>query len=169
MVEVIPKAVAYARSLLAAPQDAEDVVHDVLCRLLNHPEYDLPADGQRLLFRSVTNACINRWQRRKVILSLDGRQEDRSSLGQMLESSKATDPVETVMRREEMEQVGEALKQLPPMQRAAVELKALGHSLKEIAAHLNVSASNAGVLIHRGRKALSERLAVTDSSEGVTI
>ena len=44
------------------------------------------------------------------------------------------------------------------MQRAAVELKAMGQRLKTIAETLDVSATNAGVLVHRGRKRLRESL-----------
>ncbi|MDD4891865.1 MAG: hypothetical protein PHU85_18245, partial [Phycisphaerae bacterium] len=48
MRSAIPRAVAYARALLtgAARHQAEDVVQDVLCRLIAKPgRYDLPADG----------------------------------------------------------------------------------------------------------------------------
>jgi RNA polymerase sigma-70 factor (ECF subfamily) len=45
------------------------------------------------------------------------------------------------------------------VQRAAVELKALGHSLQEIAEILDVTPTNAGVLVHRGRQELARQLA----------
>jgi DNA-directed RNA polymerase specialized sigma24 family protein len=51
-----------------------------------------------------------------------------------------------------------ALAALPELQRAAIELKGLGHSLRAIGEIL-VSPSNAGVLIHRGRRALASQLA----------
>ena len=44
-------------------------------------------------------------------------------------------------------------------QRGALELKSLGYSLDEIAEALGTSPSNAGVLVHRARKILAERLA----------
>ena len=68
------------------------------------------------------------------------------------------DPEATAASRELLDAVDERLSDLPPMQRAAVELKALGNSLAEIASILDVSASNAGVLVHRGRKALRASL-----------
>ena len=51
------------------------------------------------------------------------------------------------------------LLRLPETQRAALELKSLGHSLQDIADALGVSPSNAGVLVHRARQAMSRFLA----------
>jgi RNA polymerase sigma-70 factor (ECF subfamily) len=154
--EVLPRAVAYARTLLNPPAEAEDVVQDVLCRLLDHDEYDLPADGEKLLFRSITNACINAVTRRRQLASLDGA--EHPPLRDPLSASTPRDPAEVTASREVLDTVEDELKELPEMQRAAVELKALGRSLKHIADVLEVSASNAGVLVHRGRKKLRSRL-----------
>jgi DNA-directed RNA polymerase specialized sigma24 family protein len=56
------------------------------------------------------------------------------------------------------EAIGRGLDELPLAQRAAIELKGMGHSLQEIAEALGVTPSNAGVLIHRGRQALARRI-----------
>src|SRR3954469_13181264 len=51
----LPRAVAYAASLLRDRALAEDVVHDCYVRLLRKSEtYDLPRDGTRILFRAIT-------------------------------------------------------------------------------------------------------------------
>ena len=156
---VIPRGVAYARTLLGRAADAEDVVQDVLCRLLEHEEYDLANDGEKIFFRSITNACINRTQRRRDIVSLDAPFEDDTPFSAVVASRRAEDPVEAASAAELREAVEEGLALLPPMQRAALELRAMRYSLNEIARMLNVSASNAGVLVHRGRRQLAERLA----------
>jgi len=155
---IVPRAVAYARTLLARPSDAEDVVHDVLCRLFDHKEYDLIANGDRLLFRSVTNACINRTTRRREMLSLDNAFDDGTGWSVVLRSDRTPDPADVAAANELHEAVKEELALLPDMQRAALELKAMAYSLNEIAHILNVSSSNAGVLVHRARKTLSEKL-----------
>lgn len=157
--EVIPPAVAYARTLMAQPAEAEEVVHDVLARLLDHPEYDLIADGRKLLFRSITHACINRTTRRRNLVSLDAADEEGRSWSATLKERRATDPADEAAGRELNEAIQKALADLPPMQRAAVELKAMQYSLNEIAETLDVTATNAGVLIHRARRALAGRLA----------
>src|SRR3954467_14628997 len=64
----LPRAIAFATGLLADPDAAEDVVHDCYCRLLQKADvYDLRNDGAKLLFRSITNACIDRSRRRAAI------------------------------------------------------------------------------------------------------
>jgi RNA polymerase sigma factor (sigma-70 family) len=156
--EVIPRAVAYARTLLHRPADAEELVQDVLCRLLDHKEYDLISDGRKLLFRSVTNACINRTMRRRELVSLDALSEDGASWAGLKDQAPA-DPAEIAAGSELNAAIQAALAGLPAMQRAAVELKSMQYSLEEIAAMLDVSASNAGVLIHRARRTLAGRLA----------
>jgi RNA polymerase sigma factor (sigma-70 family) len=159
-----PRAVAYARSLLKNPADADDIVQDCYCRLLAKAgEYDLPADGLKLLMRSVTNACINLRTRRRAWFPLAGR-----------EDGPADDPPDARVlppeSRLEFAEVGAAVKAglaaLPANQRAAVELKALGHSQQEIAEILNTTATNAGVLIHRGRQTLAGFLKPFLDAEG---
>jgi len=60
--------------------------------------------------------------------------------------------------RELEEKVRQALQNLPPLQRAAVELRSLGMSKEDIGETLGVSTSNAGVLVHRGRQTLAREL-----------
>jgi len=154
-----PRAIAYARSLIHHPDDAEDLVHDVLLRLLNHNEYDLLKDGEKLLFRSVTNACINRQARAHEMASLDAwLSEDGGTLHEIVGSGRS-DPVELAISRELAVAIERELRGLPPLQRAAVELRSMDKPLKEIAEILGLTATNAGVLVCRGRKLLAERLA----------
>jgi len=156
----IPKAVAYARSLLDRPGDAEDVVHDVLVRLLDHPEYDLVRHGEPLLFRSITHACINRWQRRRPMLSLDGMSPDAEGRRNgFAPAAPDPDPVQLAEAGELEEAIGRSLASLPVLQRAALELKALGHDLQSIADALNITPNHAGVLVHRARHHVAARIA----------
>jgi len=159
LVAVVPRAIAYARSLTSRPDDAEDVVHDVICRLLRHREYDLLADGERILFRSITNACISRRGRAREMASLDTRSPETGDLVEQPEAPAESDPVAAAVTGELAAAVRRELAGLPPLQRAAVELKAMDRSLREIAEILDVTPANAGVLVFRGRKLLAERLA----------
>lgn len=160
--ETAPRAVAYARSLLGDPDRAEDVVQDCYCRLLAHAgRYDLPRDGLKLLLRAVTNACINATTRRRRLARLGGEEAAEPP------DPAAVAPDEGLLHRELSDAVGAALATLPANQRAAVQLKALGHSQQEIALALAVSPSNAGVLVHRGRQALAAALAPFLGGEAV--
>lgn len=154
---VAPRAVAYARSLLKHPHDAEDVVQECFARLLANRQYDLLADGRKLLMAAVTNACINLATRRKPFLRLV--HEEHGEVIAEDPRDAAALPADAYAEGAELETaIAAGLQQLPPQQRAAVELKALGHSQQEIAEILRVSASNAGVLIHRARQLLAKHL-----------
>lgn len=153
------RALGYALTLVPHQQDAEDIVHDCYRRLLAKADhYDLPNDGMKLLFRSITNACINQTQRRKPEFSLGQLEETSGADRQSLEDRKTPQPADNAMREELQSEIAQALEQLPLPQRAAIELRGLGHSLVEVADILEVSHANARVLLHRARAALAVRL-----------
>jgi RNA polymerase sigma factor (sigma-70 family) len=160
VLSTLPRALAFATSLLRDRTLAEDVVHDCYLRLLQKAgEYDLLRDGTKLLFKAITNACIDRNYRERAMLSLDATMDEDSPRSLLVIDAKDEGPLQTVVRRELEDVVEDGLAQLPVSQRAAVELKSLGYSLQEIAEALGTSAGNAGVLIHRARKAMAETLA----------
>lgn len=161
----LPRAVAFARSLVRDHATADDVVQDCYCRLLAKADvYDVPRDGTKILFKAITNASIDRTARDRRHQSLD---PDPESDGVPEPADvRIPDPADDATRRELEDALGDALARLPPTQRAAVELKALGYSLQEIADAVGVTATNAGVLVHRGRLALAQHL--TRFQDGAT-
>jgi RNA polymerase sigma factor (sigma-70 family) len=165
-----PRAVAYARSLLRNPDDADDVVQDCYCRLIAKAGlYDLPRDGLKILLTAVTNACINLRTRRKPVFRLvrpsgDGGAEEAEDPP----DETAHPPEEWLAHKELAAAVADGLGRLPPQQRAALELKALGHSQQDIAEILGVTPNNAGVLIHRARQTLAGYLAPFLGGEAAT-
>lgn len=156
----LPRALAFATSLLRDRAAAEDVVHDCYVRLLEKADtYDLPADGTKLLYRAITNACIDRNYRNRRFVSLEVAL-DGESAGRPAEADTRTcDPHDLAAHRELKEALACELNRLTVAQRGALELKSLGYTLEEIAEALGISPSNAGVLVHRARKTLAERLA----------
>lgn len=157
VLETAPRATAFARSLLRDADRADDVVQDCYCRLLAKAAvYDLPRDGLKLLLTAISNACINATTRRRPMFRLTRPDDDG---GADDPPDPTAPPPDTAAANELSVAVAAALATLPPRQRAAVELKGLGYSQQEIGEMLGVSASNAGVLIHRGRQVLAERLA----------
>lgn len=158
--ETLPKAVAYARTLLRDRSLAEDVAHDCYCRLLRRADiYDLPRDGTKLLYRSITNACINRYQRERTVLSLDAPGPDGKGMGDATLEGRAARPDDNLKLRELERAIEVGLEQLSVMQRAALQLKTLGHSNQDIADTLGLTTSNIGVLIHRARQIMAAELA----------
>jgi RNA polymerase sigma-70 factor (ECF subfamily) len=155
---VTPRALAYARSLVRSPDRADDVVQECLFRLLRRAnDYDLERDGAKLLFTAISNLCINQATRERELVGLGSTRDDDDRPFDFADKS-ALRPEQIAQHRELEERVREALQKLPPMQRAAVELRALGLSKEDIAESLGVTATNAGVLVFRGRKQLAEEL-----------
>jgi RNA polymerase sigma-70 factor (ECF subfamily) len=152
----VPRALAFAVSLLGHQADAEDVVQDCYRRLIaRSAHYDLPRDGLRLLFKSISNACCNLVQRRRNAASLSVVGEAATAARQ----SASAAPGQELERQELESTVAAALAELPLNQRAVVELRSLGHTVREIADMLEVSEGNARVLLHRARTQLGQRLA----------
>ena|GEM_PF-616027 len=157
--ETIARALAYAISLVGNRCDAEDLVHDCYGRLLaKAAEYDLARDGQRLLYRSITNACINYQSRRPPVVSLETIQPCRGNGPRGLEDPREPGPESNAIRSELEQALTTALAELSVPQRAVIELKSMGHSSLEVADILGMSHANARVLLHRARQALSVRL-----------
>lgn len=155
IVQSAPRALAYARTLVRNDAVAEDLVQDCFQRLLGKADrYDLPADGMRLLFASVTNACINWTQRRPPVVSLEQVYAD----GRDGQVSEEEGPLEKALLNELSGAIDAALAELPVEQRAAVELHAMGHNANDISEALETTPGNARILLHRGRLRLAERL-----------
>ncbi len=166
LVECLPRAVAYARSLVRDGNEADDLVQECVYRLLKRAaSYNLPRDGSRLLFRAITNECINRTTRGLDLVSLDAVDGEGQSLRTTLSDSRVDEPADVALTDELRRVLDEAMNQLPIAQRAALELKSLGHSLEEIAEALSVKANHAGVLIHRARRAVRLSIATYEHPE----
>ncbi len=149
VVDTAPRALAYAISLVRDVSVAEDLVQDCYQRLFAKTEqYNLERDGTRILFRSITNSCIN-WTSRKPPVS-----------GLVVEpvEKKCRSPLELAIGNELAVAVDLALVELPVDQRAAIELSTLGHSSREIAEILEMTPGNVRVLLHRARSHLEEQL-----------
>ena len=160
MAEVTPRAVAYAASLLHDSFLAEDIVQDCFYRLLGkRNEYDLQRDGVKLLFRSITNACINASTRGRRILSLQSRRPSEDESTWDIADARSPSPDGAMLLTELQAAVEKALSTLPLSQRAALQLKSQDHTQQEIAEILEVTSSHAGVLVHRARQAMAEQLA----------
>lgn len=148
----LPRALGYARALLRDSVAAEDVVQDCYARLIEHAaRYDLPRDGLKILLRSVSNACIDRRARERVLLSFDGGPDDPTS---EVVDRQSPDPPQEAIAREMAGRIEQALAKLPVGQRAGIHLSGLGYTLPEVAELLGTTHGNARVLVHRARKTL---------------
>jgi RNA polymerase sigma factor (sigma-70 family) len=157
--DTVQRALAYAVTLVRNRAEAEDIVHDCYGRLLTKSDrYDLPSDGTKLLYKAITNACINRTRRRPPVVSLDAAEHEPGSGGRSLVDKSDAGPEHRAILGELEVAVAGALSELPVSQRAIVELRSLGHTSAEIAEMLEISHANARVLLHRARQTLATRL-----------
>jgi RNA polymerase sigma-70 factor (ECF subfamily) len=155
-----PRALAYALSLLGDRERAEDIVQDCYCRLLGKADrYDLPRDGLKILLKAITNASINQVTRERHHFRLDGDNGQGDGGRLQVADRPWLQPAPLLMHRELEQAVQAGLAKLPLPQRAALELKSLGHSQQEIAELLDISPNYAGVLVHRARQAMAAFLA----------
>lgn len=153
---VLPRAVAYASSLLGDRHRGEDIVQDCICRLLSHAaRYDLPRDGRKLLFRSITNACINHQTRGERTLSLDEQGRPPAGGAWEMEDVSQPAPSSLAIAYELRQSITAGLQTLPVRQRSALELSSFGYRTDEIAEMLEVQADNVRVLLFRARKAMA--------------
>ncbi|HEY4311068.1 MAG TPA: sigma-70 family RNA polymerase sigma factor [Pirellulales bacterium] len=155
----LPGAVAYAASLLGNREKADDIVQECVCRLLlTAARYNLPRDGRRLLFRSITNACMNAISRERGEMSLDEVGRASTDGKWELQDAAAMVPPDLAIAEEMRKLVHLGLAALPVRQRSAIELWSFGYNTHEIADMLSLSGSNVRVIIHRARTAMAEFL-----------
>jgi len=136
--------------------DGEDIVQECCCRLITSGErYDLARDGRKLLFRSITNACLNLKSRRRRLQSLDelGRYEHDSAWE--VEDVAAVSPADKVLTDELRVAIAAGLERLPMPYRATLELTGLGYKPREVAQIMGLSAERVRVVLSRARKSLA--------------
>ena len=103
---------------------AEDVTHDCYVRCSPRPaHYDLPRDGTKLLYKAITNACIDKNYRDRRMVSLEAEVARRDNGHTDSAPQPGGDPHELAARRELEEAVAIELAAVDrrPARRARVE------------------------------------------------
>ncbi len=145
--------------------EAEDLAQRVFVQVYRSANrYRPTAKFTTWLFTIVHNTILNehRRRRRHAAESLDALQQPDpggESGGWQPADLRAPDPAQAAALRELHEQIGAAIRELPPQQRTAVILcRFEGQSYEEIAATLGCSVPAVKSLLHRARVTLTERL-----------
>jgi RNA polymerase sigma-70 factor (ECF subfamily) len=105
-----------------AQMDSEDIVQEVLLKLVDKPDFTIPLDQlAAYVYRSLHNRIIDRFRKKKQEVSLDEEltSDDDFCLARVLYDSNS-DPEKQVHREELYAQLHAALDQLPKQQQAIV-------------------------------------------------
>ncbi len=146
--------------------DAEDLTQEAFmraCRAFHTYRADMPFENW--MFRITRNAFIDMTRRRPKTpsYSLDSGLQTSDGNELTLEIPDTRDEPETVMMREEIDQsIQDALMALGPDMRMTVVLSDIeGLSYEEIAEAMHCSIGTVRSRLHRGRKAVRDRLKAT--------
>ncbi|MCB1691252.1 MAG: sigma-70 family RNA polymerase sigma factor [Pseudomonadales bacterium] len=114
--------VGYVRSLVSetADLDAEDIVQDVLARLIERPEGMIPLDNlAAYVYRSLRNRVIDGVRARRPNVSIDAEDDDGLRLVDLLRDRRP-DALEVLQTEEGRRELFEALAQLSEIERRVV-------------------------------------------------
>jgi len=133
----------FIRSRVPDPSDAEDILQDVFFELVAAYRLMKPVEQVGAwLFRVARNRIIDRFRKRKpetVRLGESKAEEGALSLEEVLPSSDAS-PGAAFVRNVLMDEIGEALAELPPEQREVFIANEIeGHTFAEIAQETGTS------------------------------
>lgn len=149
-------------SMLANPQDAEDISQEVIIKVYNNLHgCKSPAAFKSWLFRIVNNTCIDEIRKRKgkTTLSLDYEPEDSNGRMENPALMDETTPESEFLRKDMNEKIQLAISQIPPDYRAVIVMRDInGMSYDEIMNTLVISMGTVKSRIARARKHLRDKL-----------
>jgi RNA polymerase sigma factor (sigma-70 family) len=143
-----PRLLAFCRNMMRSSEDAEDVLQEVFVNAYRAMRADdRPIQAKAWLYRIARNRCLNELRRNTAagVESMD-----------VFETNEPT-AVETVERREHIEEIVRDVKRLPEQQRAALLLREMeGLPYQQIADVLDTTVPSVKSLLVRARMGLAE-------------
>jgi RNA polymerase sigma factor (sigma-70 family) len=143
-----PRLLAFCRNMMRSSEDAEDVLQEVFVNAYRAMRADdRPIQAKAWLYRIARNRCLNELRRNTAapVESMD-----------VFETSDPT-AIETVERREHLEEIVVDVKRLPEQQRSALLLREMeGLPYQSIADVLETTVPSVKSLLVRARMGLAE-------------
>jgi len=145
-------------------QDAEDIIQDVSVEvLLRPPEYDTRNSAVAWLKRVTVNKCITEYRRRKRFQ----RKAKTILQHQQRANRSAIKPDKEIIRKEELEMIRQALKNLDGSLLMPLLLRFFcGYNSSEIAAILDLKSSSVRTRLAKARMLLAKILIRSDIENG---
>jgi RNA polymerase sigma-70 factor (ECF subfamily) len=145
-------------------QDAEDIIQDVSVEvLLRPPEYDTRDSAVAWLKRVTVNKCITEYRRRKRFQ----RKAKTILRHQQRANTSAIKPDKEIIRKEELEMIRQALKNLDGSLLMPLLLRFFcGYNSSEIAAILDLKSSSVRTRLAKARMLLAKTLIKSEIENG---
>ncbi len=143
------------------PNDAEDLVQEVLCRAwASWDRFDAGGNVGAYLSRILVNTFISRHRHRRVVIETATRPDLHEHLTDPRKRAEASDPERSWQGRGLSDEVVQALDALPTRYREVVELVDLGGlAYRDAANTLGVPLGTVMSRLHRARRILRDHLA----------
>lgn len=154
------KLTRYIRRLLADRSDAEDALQETLFKAFTHLEsFEGRSSVLTWLTRiAINTALMNLRRKRGRTVSIDDTGEDSGTGDGWLVRDGAPDPECQLIQKQQEMLLADGIRQLPPLLRAALELRVrYGYSGKQIAEILGISEAAAKSRLMRAQLRLQER------------
>lgn len=141
-----PSLRSYLRAHFPLLPDVDDVVQESYARLIRARAAGRIAHARAFLFTTARNAALDFFRRRKIVSF-----EPVGDLSVLSVISDEPDAAETVNRRQELELLAQAIRELPDRCREVLTLRLVyGRSHKEIGADLGISEFTVRAHLARG-------------------
>jgi RNA polymerase sigma-70 factor, ECF subfamily len=154
------RAYRLAWSLLRNPEDARDVSQEAFLRVYQSAgRFRGDARFSTWFYRVLVNLCLDHRRRRRWWQQPVTQDRDEDEALVERQPAREPDPGDRLAEEETMEQVWQAVRRLPPQQRAAVMLSVHEEmSTADIAAVLDCAEATVRVHLHRAVQALRRKL-----------
>jgi len=134
--------------------DIEDMLQDVYIRVYESSQKELPEKPKAFVFQTARNLIANRVRDRRVV-PMDAV-ADLDALGVAID---APGPDQSLVARDELRRLSEAIDTLPPRYRDVVVMRRIkGFSRREIATRLGLTEASVSVYLTEGMYALADIL-----------
>ena len=143
-----------ARAYTLTPEECQDLAQEILLQAWRSlPTFEHRSSAATWFYRVALQTAMN-WQRK----DLPRRVRQQPLLDMQVIATESSNSAEQVQHREIVEQLYNAIHQLPKGDAALVLLYLDDLSYREMAEVLGISESNVGVKLNRAKKALSDRM-----------